>query len=292
MVEKIQTGIYGLDSLIDGGIIRNSVGVVTGYAGTGKTTLGLQFLRKGVREGHDGIYITLEQTQKDILLTASEMGWDLQPYLDNNKLAFIELGGAEFSEFIKGDLPRFVSEWEGANARIVVDTLTPIMWSSPDKYAQRELISMLFNETKKMGTVLATLEEISTASEDRVIPVYLCDALFRFENTTGEFMEENRTMRVVKCRNSWHSRLAHPYRILRGMGVVIQSSVEEKMLVSMPENLEERLRQLILPLPREERKEIEKTLNIVLHEDVGQMELDYLLQFILDDYDLKVNEED
>lgn len=64
------------------------------------------------------------------------------------------------------------------------------------------------------------------------------------------------------------------------------------MLVSMPENLEERLRQLILPLPREERKEIEKTLNIVLHEDVGQMELDYLLQFILDDYDLKVNEED
>lgn len=290
MVEKIPTGIYGLDALIDGGIIRNSAAVVTGYAGTGKTTLGLQFLRKGIREGHDGIFITLEQTQDDILKTATEMGWDFRPYLDNNKLAFIELGGAEFSEFIRGDLPRFVSEWEGANARIVVDTLTPIMWSTPEKYAQRELISMLFNETKKMGTVLATLEEFPSLNEDRVIPIYLCDALFKFENIAGEFLEENRTMRVVKCRNSWHSRLAHPYRILRGMGVVIQSSVEEKMLVSMPENIEERLRKLILPLPREERQEIERTLNIILQEDVGQMELDYLLHFILEDYGLEATE--
>lgn len=289
MVEKIPTGIYGLDSLIDGGMNRNSAAVVTGYAGTGKTTMGLQFLRKGVREGHDAIFITLEQTQHEIITTAEEMGWNLRPFIENNKFAFIELGGSEFSEFIRGDLPRFVSEWEGANARIVIDTLTPIMWSTTDKYAQRELITMLFNETKKMGTVLATMEEFPAAAEDRVIPIYLSDALFRFENTTNELMEENRTMRVVKCRNSWHSRVGHPYRILKGMGVVIQSSVEEKILAEVPDDLEDKLRQLILPLPREERVEIEKILNIVLQEDVGQMELEYLLQYILEDYGLKHN---
>ena len=51
MVERIKTGIYGLDSLIEGGIIDNSAVVIVGSSGTGKTTFAMQFLMHGIDIG-------------------------------------------------------------------------------------------------------------------------------------------------------------------------------------------------------------------------------------------------
>ncbi len=72
------TGIAGLDDILGGGLPRNRVYLVQGDPGVGKTTLGLQFLLEGVKQGESVLYITLSETKEEILEVADSHGWDLQ----------------------------------------------------------------------------------------------------------------------------------------------------------------------------------------------------------------------
>src|SRR3990172_7896046 len=150
--------------LLDGGFNETSTTVVIGRSGAGKTTLATQFIRRGLHEGQEGIFVSLDENKEQIIREAVEMGWsDILGYLDEELLVFIDASGREFGNFIRKELPAFVADWQGANARIAVDPLTPVMWSTKDAYEQRELIGFMLKETRKVGTVLCTLER----SEER-----------------------------------------------------------------------------------------------------------------------------
>ncbi|MEX2725601.1 MAG: RAD55 family ATPase [Candidatus Freyarchaeota archaeon] len=79
MVERVKTGIPGLDELMDGGIPKGNVVLLSGQAGSGKTILGLQFLVNGaIKYKERGLYITFEEKRKNIILQASLFGWKIE----------------------------------------------------------------------------------------------------------------------------------------------------------------------------------------------------------------------
>ena len=159
-MRKIKSGIYGLNPLLDGGVNENSTTVVIGRSGAGKTTIATQFIRRGLQDGQEGVFVSLDENKEQIIREAVEMGWsDILDYLDDELLVFIDASGREFSNFIRKELPAFVADWKGSNARIAIDPLTPVLWSTKDLYEQRDLIGFMFKETRKVGTVLCTLEE-------------------------------------------------------------------------------------------------------------------------------------
>ena len=61
---RVSTGIKDLDTLLGGGYKKNSVNIVTGEAGTGKTIFSAQFLLRGLLEGEAGLYITFEEKRE------------------------------------------------------------------------------------------------------------------------------------------------------------------------------------------------------------------------------------
>ncbi|HUJ14783.1 MAG TPA: ATPase domain-containing protein, partial [Thermoanaerobaculia bacterium] len=71
------TGIEGLDHILLGGFPRNHVYLLQGDPGVGKTTLGLQFLLEGVRNGETALYITLSETKDELLAVGASHHWDL-----------------------------------------------------------------------------------------------------------------------------------------------------------------------------------------------------------------------
>jgi len=147
-MNKIKSGIYGLNPLLDGGFNKNSTTVIIGPSGAGKTTFATQFLRKGLELTNPGVFISLDENREQIIKEAVEMGWsNIHHYLDEKLLLFIDASGRKFAQFIREDLPDFIQKWEGADARIVIDPLTPVMWAVRDKYEQRELLSFLLKET-------------------------------------------------------------------------------------------------------------------------------------------------
>src|SRR5208337_484207 len=88
--DVIQTGIYGLDQIFLGGILKGNVILVEGAVGTGKTLLGLEFIYRGITE-HDepGIIVVFETSPRKLIRDATGFGWNLEELQQQNKLKII-----------------------------------------------------------------------------------------------------------------------------------------------------------------------------------------------------------
>lgn len=88
--DLIQTGIYGLDTILLGGIIKGNVILVEGSVGTGKTLLGVEFIYRGITE-HDepGIIVVFETSPAKLIRDAAGFGWNLDELQQRNKLKII-----------------------------------------------------------------------------------------------------------------------------------------------------------------------------------------------------------
>src|SRR4051812_3016624 len=75
--ERASTGIAGLDDILFGGLPVHRVYLVEGQPGTGKTTLSLQFLLEGSRNGERCLYVTLSETAAELREVAKSHGWSL-----------------------------------------------------------------------------------------------------------------------------------------------------------------------------------------------------------------------
>ncbi|MBI2127249.1 MAG: circadian clock protein KaiC, partial [Thaumarchaeota archaeon] len=87
---RVRTGISDLDKMLGGGFMEGDAVLLAGSAGTGKTTLALQYLVNGVTQfGDAGIYVTFEQLPDQIYRDAKNFGWDLRKMEEQNKFRLI-----------------------------------------------------------------------------------------------------------------------------------------------------------------------------------------------------------
>jgi len=74
---RVATGIAGLDVILEGGFTPRRLYLIEGNPGSGKTTLGMQFLIDGARYGERCLYITLSETAQELRAAAASHGWSL-----------------------------------------------------------------------------------------------------------------------------------------------------------------------------------------------------------------------
>jgi circadian clock protein KaiC len=232
--------------------------------------------------GSDGIYITLEESRAQIIDEARSMGWDdIEKFVDDGRLVFLEAGGKDLADFIKEELPGFVKEWEGSHARIVIDPLTPVIWAYQDKYEQRALISELFKQTKRMGTVVSTVEEHGTTGEmtgaETIIPMYLADTVVHL-NVLG-MGELQRQVKVTKSRQSWHSEGGHPYRFVLGIGFVVDTS---SVVGKKTAKLDIKDKQIVQEIGNQEQ--MKRLVGYLEKADLGDMTPGQIIEMLKEDY--------
>lgn len=290
-MNKIKSGIYGLNSLLDGGINENSATVVIGSSGAGKTTMATQFIRRGLELGQEGIFVSLDENKEQIIREAIQMGWKkIVDFIDEEKLVFIDASGQEFSAFIKKELPSFVADWKGANARIAIDPLTPVMWSTTDRYEQRELIGFMLKETRKVGTVLATLEEHGMAGDlsgnETVIPMYLADCVIHLKSIHTPEGGLQRRLKIMKCRSSRHSKMEHQYSIVKGLGIVVNPDNSTLMPSrKLPDELEKVMEKNKGSIPSRVYGRLIEVLQDLRDDDFSEIKLETLMREIISEYE-------
>ena len=76
-VQRIKTGIPGFDDVVQGGLVPNRLYLLDGEPGAGKTTFALQYLLEGARLGERCLYVTLSETEEELLAGARSHGWSL-----------------------------------------------------------------------------------------------------------------------------------------------------------------------------------------------------------------------
>ena len=90
-VEKIKTGVEKLDEILDGGIPKRHLVLLTGTTGTMKSTLGFQILFRSALEGMNAAYITLEQSAASLMTQMGLMGYDFSKIaLDSNDMELMK----------------------------------------------------------------------------------------------------------------------------------------------------------------------------------------------------------
>jgi KaiC domain protein len=215
---RLELGIEGLDEMILGGIPHRSLIAAIGSAGTGKTTIGMQFLNVALEDGGRGAYITLEESRERVLDTAAEKGWTFREYEDDGRLAIVDLNPVEMANSLgnlRNDLSRLVEEF-GAE-RLVLDSvsLLEMMYDTPAQ--RRSEVFQFARALKQAGvTMLVTSEANETdpfASRYGIIE-YLADAVFVLRYIRSSSFQETRlAVEIQKIRDANHSRQPRPYEI-------------------------------------------------------------------------------
>ena len=230
-LERLDVGIDGLDQMILGGVPRRSLMVAIGSAGTGKTTFGLQFLHHGLQQGEDGVYITLEESYGRIISTADEKGWGFGEYVDDDRLAVVDIDPIEMAnslDSIQNDLPNLI-EGFGAD-RLVLDSVSLLEMMYESAPRRRSQVFGFARALKQAGiTILLTSEaDRNHAYASRFgIVEYLADAVFVLQYVRpSDFQETRLAIEIQKIRDANHSRETKPYDLTdEGISVYRQANI-------------------------------------------------------------------
>jgi circadian clock protein KaiC len=236
-LKRISTGISGLDHLLSGGFLPTRSYLMTGEAGTGKTTACMQFLLAGLEQGENGIYVTADERPTEILQSAASLDWDLQRYVQAKTLVILDAspyfsGRANSAGEKGGDLQKIVSDLAAyakrmeAN-RLVVDPVTPLIASGDSPARIQELARAFIHliQSNLNTTNLFTSHLPRRADHDLThgIEEFLAAGVvvLGVSQVDGRFV---RTLQVKKMRGTAVQPDEHRFEIASGNGISLVSS--------------------------------------------------------------------
>ena len=89
-LEKVATGIEGLDKILNGGIPKGNTVLVTGACGTGKTTMSVEYLMNGAKSGEKCVFISVTESRDKLLENLKTYEFFDQNLVDKKSILFIE----------------------------------------------------------------------------------------------------------------------------------------------------------------------------------------------------------
>jgi circadian clock protein KaiC len=233
-VEKVPSGIAGLDEITEGGFPAGRASLICGGPGCGKTLFGLEFLVRGARRGEPGVLVSFEESEEDLLSNARSLGHNLRA-LERKKLLAIEYVRIERSEIeetgeydLEGLFIRIDHALRSVGAkRIVLDTIEALFAGLSDDGLLRAEIRRLFGWLKDRGiTALVTGERDGTALTRRGLQEYVSDCVLLLDHRVTDQVSTRR-LRVVKYRGSRHGTNEYPFIIDdRGIAVLPITSLQ------------------------------------------------------------------
>ena len=224
-LELIKSGVKGLDEILGGGIPKDSLVLLSGTCGTGKSIFAMNFLIDGALRGEPGVYISLEESPETNIKQMKLFGWPIDDMVKKKKLLIIQPELYNFDAL----LTTIEDSVNRINAkRLVIDSASIIGMYFEDPYKVRKSLLQLGTILKKLDCTTIAIDEIAEGKPtlsafgveefvaDGVIILYLIEK--------GNIFI--RACVVRKMRNMDHSTKIHPMEIKSPGGVIIYPSQE------------------------------------------------------------------
>jgi circadian clock protein KaiC len=244
-MNRVKTGIKGLDEMLSGGFLVETANLVEGAPGTGKTTLGMQFIYNGITQFNEpGLIMTFEEFPQQYYRDAEALGWNFRGLEQSDKLRVImtspEVGKADL-ESVGGRIEAMAREI-GAR-RILIDSLSHFERLSDDPVELRNVIYSFINALKREGltSVLtrespALIGESDSAEED---VAFVADSYIMLRYVEIE-SAIRKALLVLKLRGSDHAKDIRQFEITSG-GIEVRSKFEgrEGIMSGSPRRMSE-----------------------------------------------------
>src|SRR3954463_1602252 len=208
-VTKLQsTGVEGLDRILKGGLPSNRLYLLEGNPGTGKTTLGMQFLMEGIRAGDKCLYITLSESKDELAASAGSHGWTLDgiEILDLADSGIDFTSDASYTVFHPSEVELDETTKQIRDAidrvkpvRVVFDSLSEMRMLAADPLRfRRQILALKQYFLGKQCTVLL-LDDRTSKSPDRQLES-VAHGVINLEYVPVEYGRQRHAIRVVKMR--------------------------------------------------------------------------------------------
>lgn len=227
-IRRLSTGIDGLDTILEGGLIEDRSYMLRGQAGSGKTVLAFHFLTAGVDAGEDVLFINLEEDLGDLKANATALGFDVDDidFLDLSPGANTFVEDESYDVFPAAEVEqepftdRIVESVRDSKPdRVVVDPLTQFRYLTSSEYDFRKQVVGFMRFLKQQGaTVLFTTQEREGQSTEDL--QFMCDGAISLTVT-----DTGRHIAVPKFRGSATQSGTHTFRIT-DEGIVVYPELQ------------------------------------------------------------------
>ena len=233
-IAKVATGVSGFDEITDGGLPEGRPTLLTGGPGCGKTLFALQFLIHGASRGENGVFVSFEETEHDLVANAASLGHDLPDLIKKKRIAleYVRVERAEIEETGEYDLEGLFIRLDDAlrstrARRIVLDTIESLFAGLSNFGVLRAELRRLFAWLKDRGiTAIITGERGTNTITRQGLEEYVSDCVIVLDHRVNDQISTRR-LRVVKYRGSSHGTNEYPFLIDRdGIAVLPVTSLQ------------------------------------------------------------------
>ncbi|MHB0938505.1 MAG: ATPase domain-containing protein [Armatimonadota bacterium] len=239
-MERISTGIAGLDAILHGGLVPGRAYLVRGGPGAGKTMFGLHFLVAGAAGGEPCLYIAFSLPEAKLRANAATVGFDLRGVdildLSPSSEQFREQKTYEFfsaAEVERGPLTqRIIETVERLHpARVVVDAVTQLRYLTPDALQFRREMLAFLQFMSEHGATVYYISETGAAIPDDDLQ-FMADGIITLSGSGTQ-----RSLVVTKFQGSDYQAGAQSFRITN-RGIEVFPSLEPQAVeAAVPEEV-------------------------------------------------------
>jgi len=233
-MERIKTGIEGLNDILNGGLPKNSITLVSGPPGSGKSIFCFNFLYDGVQKGEKCLFLTLDKKVEGLLVQSREIGLDFQPFIEQKLIKFLFLNinkklvyEAMSNEILSDEYDRIVldsitplSEMpiyvKNVGTQNDINIITPEELPSGNMPVRRMHLRYIMNSLESVGATSVVTSEVPVGSallSRDGISEFLADGVI----TLGlDPTMDRRKLSVMKMRNTKHTLKPQDLQISQG----------------------------------------------------------------------------
>ena len=220
----LSTGVPGLDTILGGGLTSDRLFLIEGEPGTGKTTLALQFLQEGVRNGESVIYITLAETRVELKAVALSHGWAMdgihvEDIIPNENILHPD---QQFTIFHPSEVEMGLTTQRILDAiekykpsRVVLDSLSELQLLAESPLRYRRQVLALKQYLAGKGCTTLFLDDRTALSGDLQVRS-VAHGVITLELINQDYGSERRRVRIVKYRGIAFRGGSHDYKIVTG----------------------------------------------------------------------------
>jgi circadian clock protein KaiC len=250
--KRVKTEVKGLDDMLKGGFLPQSANLVEGPPGTGKTTLGMQFIYNGIQY-HDepGLILTFEEFPQQYYRDAESFGWDFRRLENEGKLKVIMTSpgvSRSEAESVGGRIETLAREM-GAR-RILVDSISHFDQMAGDSLELRSVVFGFINALKREGlTSVLTRESpvLLGGEEEKHSIAYVVDGYIMLRYVEIE-SAIRKALLVLKLRGSDHAKDIRQFEITdHGIEIMSRFEGQEGIMSGSPRRMAEAFDQAFRP---------------------------------------------
>lgn len=214
-MDRMATGIEGLDKMLNGGIPARRHVALYGGPGAGKTSFSFEFLYRGVKSGQNGLYISLEETEGDIVSNMQNtfpMLTDMEDIVKQKKLEIVKPDKLELEEVANLLEDRIT---ENDVKRAVIDSATMIRLSFDKEIEYRQTLFEFLSLLRNLDcTTITTLEAATSRKEEMKFDIehFVMDGIVSLYNLDREGTRI-RALEILKMRGTDHARDLVPFKV-------------------------------------------------------------------------------